>query len=74
MDADQDSSWKLDQSGEDWLCLAGALIVVGKSPDGDSIRFIPENPALLRGLAGADAMDPSADGSVQTPPGLHRHP
>jgi endonuclease YncB( thermonuclease family) len=65
MDADQDSSWKLDQSGEDWLCLAGALIVVGKSPDGDSIRFIPENPALLTGLAGADAIDPSADGSVQ---------
>jgi endonuclease YncB( thermonuclease family) len=41
------------------------LIVVGKSPDGDSIRFVPENPALLMGLAGADAIDPSADGSVQ---------
>lgn len=65
MDVDQDSPWKLDQSGEHWLCLAGALIVVGKSPDGDSIRFVPENPALLQGLAGSERIDPSADGSVQ---------
>jgi hypothetical protein len=65
MDVDQLSPWKLDQSGVDWLSLRGALIVVGKSPDGDSIRFIPENPALLRGLAGGERIDPSADGSVQ---------
>ncbi len=47
------------------LSLRGELVVVGKSPDGDSIRFIPRSPALLRSLAGGGRVDPSADGSVQ---------
>src|SRR5918997_4962624 len=45
--------------------LRGELVVVGKSPDGDSIRFIPRSPALLRSLEGGERVDPSADGSVQ---------
>jgi endonuclease YncB( thermonuclease family) len=47
------------------LSLRGELVVVGKSPDGDSIRFIPRSPALLRSLEGGSRVDPSADGSVQ---------
>jgi endonuclease YncB( thermonuclease family) len=47
------------------VCFRGELVVVGKSPDGDSIRFIPRSPALLRSLEGGERVDPSADGSVQ---------
>jgi endonuclease YncB( thermonuclease family) len=47
------------------LSLRGELVVVGKSPDGDSIRFIPRSPALLRSLEGGARVDPSSDGSVQ---------
>jgi endonuclease YncB( thermonuclease family) len=47
------------------LSLQGDLVVVGKSPDGDSIRFIPRTPALLRRLNGGSRVDPSSDGSVQ---------
>jgi endonuclease YncB( thermonuclease family) len=47
------------------LSLRGELVVVGKSPDGDSIRFIPRSPSLLRSLPGGERVEPSADGSVQ---------
>ena len=47
------------------LTLRGELVVVGKSPDGDSIRFIPRSPSLLRSLEGGERVDPSSDGSVQ---------
>lgn len=47
------------------VSLRGELVVVGKSPDGDSIRFIPRSPALLRSLEGGSRVDPSSDGSVQ---------
>ena len=47
------------------LCLRGQLVVVGKSPDGDSIRFAPTTPALLGELRDGDRADPSADGTVQ---------
>src|SRR5438067_2504114 len=47
------------------LCLRGDLIVIGKSPDGDSIRFKPHTPALLDQLADAGRLKPSADGTVQ---------
>ena len=46
--------------------LRGELVVVGKSPDGDSIRFVPERPALLRDLQRGDRVRITrADGSVQ---------
>src|ERR1700742_2475933 len=47
------------------LCLRGSLIIVGKSPDGDSIRFKPDTPALIDQLTDGDRVDPSADGTVQ---------
>ena len=46
--------------------LQGRLTVVGKSPDGDSIRFIPDKPALLDDLYRGDRVRASrVDGSVQ---------
>ena len=47
------------------LALRGELVVVGKQPDGDSIRFVPDSPALLRRLRRADRVRVSSDGSVQ---------
>ena len=47
------------------VSLRGELVVIGKGPDGDSIRFIPRSPSLLRSLEGGSRVDPSADGSVQ---------
>lgn len=47
------------------LCLRGRLVVIGKQPDGDSIRFVPDTPALLRDLRRARRIRPSRDGSVQ---------
>ncbi len=65
MDADQDLPWKVNQSGRDWLSLRGELVVVGKSPDGDSIRFAPETPSLLGSLTDGERAEPSEDGTVQ---------
>jgi endonuclease YncB( thermonuclease family) len=46
--------------------LRGTLTVVGKSPDGDSIRFIPAKPDLLGDLYRGDRVRASrVDGSVQ---------
>jgi hypothetical protein len=47
------------------LCLRGDLVVVGKSPDGDSIRFRPARPDLVRGLVNGDRARPSSDGTFQ---------
>ena len=47
------------------LALRGNLVIVGKEPDGDSVRFIPDDPALLRRLRRFHKIVPSRDGSVQ---------
>jgi endonuclease YncB( thermonuclease family) len=47
------------------LCLRGDLVVLGKSPDGDSIRFRPTTPELIARLAHGDRARPSADGTFQ---------
>jgi hypothetical protein len=49
----------------DHLVLRGHLVIVGKEPDGDSVRFIPDTPDLLGRLIGAERIRPSHDGSVQ---------
>jgi endonuclease YncB( thermonuclease family) len=46
-------------------CLRGRLVVVGKSPDGDSIRFVPDAPARLRRLRRSWRLRTSSDGTVQ---------
>jgi hypothetical protein len=47
------------------LCLRGELVVIGKQPDGDSIRFVPDTPALLAELEHAERARRSSDGSLQ---------
>ena len=47
------------------LALHGELAVVGKRPDGDSMRFVPDRPELLLELHRADRIRPSGDGSLQ---------
>ncbi len=48
------------------LALRGELVVLGKSPDGDSVRFVPDTPALLEDLRRGFRVEPSQeDGSVQ---------
>jgi endonuclease YncB( thermonuclease family) len=47
------------------LCLRGELIVVGKSPDGDSIRFRPDSPELVRTLDNGARARASSDGTFQ---------
>ena len=47
------------------LCLRGELVVVGKSPDGDSIRFRPETPELIRTLDNGARARASSDGTFQ---------
>jgi endonuclease YncB( thermonuclease family) len=47
------------------LCLRGNLVVIGKQPDGDSIRFVPDTPELLDSLRRSFRVRRSDDGSVQ---------
>src|SRR5512142_3104919 len=47
------------------LAMRGDLVIEGKRPDGDSMRFIPADPSQLDRLERADRIDVSQDGSVQ---------
>jgi len=48
------------------LAIRGRLVVVGKEPDGDSVRFLADTPDLYQQLARAFRIKPSTkDGSVQ---------
>jgi endonuclease YncB( thermonuclease family) len=47
------------------LCLRGELVLVGKSPDGDSIRFRPDSPDLVRTLENGARARASSDGTFQ---------
>jgi endonuclease YncB( thermonuclease family) len=47
------------------LALHGKLVIVGKEPDGDSVRFVPDHPDLLRRLRRYHKIVPARDGSVQ---------
>jgi hypothetical protein len=47
----------------DQLVLRGRLVIVGKEPDGDSVRFIPDNSGLLQQLIGAERLIPSGASS-----------
>ncbi len=56
----------LAQTGDaGFLLIRGAFVIIGKSPDGDSLRFIPDNRELLRRLGNSYRIKPSKDGSVQ---------
>ncbi|WP_026204597.1 hypothetical protein [Actinomycetospora chiangmaiensis] len=46
--------------------IRGRLVVVGYSPDGDSMRFVPDDIATVRGLENGGRVEPSKrDGSIQ---------
>ena len=47
------------------LTLRGRFVVLGKAPDGDSVRFVPDTPALLEELRRSYRVRRSGDGSVQ---------
>ncbi len=53
------------QTNEDFLLIRGAFVVIGKSPDGDSVRFVPDNADLLKELKNSYRIRVSRDGSVQ---------
>ena len=47
------------------LAIPGKFVVVGKQPDGDSVRFVAENAAQYRDLRNGHRARVSSDGSVQ---------
>jgi endonuclease YncB( thermonuclease family) len=60
------SSTRSQSTLEAYLVLHGAFVIEGKQPDGDSIRFRPDQPELLQKLKRADRIEPSnKDGTVQ---------
>lgn len=48
-----------------YQALHGSFVIVGKSPDGDSMRFIADNPDGYQTIQRSYRIDPSRDGSVQ---------
>ena len=48
-----------------YLVIKGDFVIIGKEPDGDSVRFIADIPDLYRQLQRAYRIKPSRDGSVQ---------
>jgi endonuclease YncB( thermonuclease family) len=47
-----------------YLAIHGRLVVIGKEPDGNSVRFIADHPEHYAQLKNAHRIRPSADGSV----------
>ena len=48
-----------------YLVMKGNFVIIGKEPDGDSVRFIADDLDLYRYLHRAYRIKPSRDGSVQ---------
>lgn len=48
-----------------YLVIKGNFVIVGKEPDGDSVRFIADNLQLYQQLQRAYRIKPSRDNSVQ---------
>src|SRR5262245_38304148 len=47
------------------LCLAGTFRVVGSQPDGDSLHFVPDDPADWAKVPGPTAVRRNTSGSAQ---------
>jgi endonuclease YncB( thermonuclease family) len=47
------------------LCLAGTYRIVATEPDGDSIRFYPDDPAQWERVPGPHAVQTNATGGAQ---------
>jgi endonuclease YncB( thermonuclease family) len=48
-----------------YLAIHGRLVVIGKEPDGNAVRFIADHPDAYAQLKHAHRLHPSADGSVR---------
>lgn len=48
-----------------YQAIHGSFVILGKSPDGDSVRFIADNPDAYRPVYRAYRITPARDGSVQ---------
>ncbi len=48
-----------------FLVIRGEFVIIGKSPDGDSVRFRPDSEALLTQLKNPSRIKVSKDGTVQ---------
>jgi hypothetical protein len=48
------------------LCLAGTYRIVATEPDGDSIRFHPDDPAQWERVPGEHAVQTNATRGAQT--------
>jgi endonuclease YncB( thermonuclease family) len=48
-----------------YLVIKGSFVIIDKQPDGDSVRFRPDDASLLKKLKRAYRIDPSKDGTVQ---------
>ncbi len=55
----------INKKAKGFLAIRGAFVIIGKSPDGDSVRFKPDNQNLLFNLKNPSRIKVSADGSVQ---------
>jgi endonuclease YncB( thermonuclease family) len=49
----------------DYRVIFGEFVIVGKQPDGDSVRFRADNPSLWTTLKNASRLKESKDGTVQ---------
>jgi endonuclease YncB( thermonuclease family) len=48
-----------------YLVIKGSFVIIDKQPDGDSVRFRPNDASLLKKLKRSYRIDPSKDGTVQ---------
>ncbi len=48
-----------------YVYVAGEIVLVGKQPDGDSVRFRPDQPKLLLDIYRSHLLRPSSDGTHQ---------
>jgi endonuclease YncB( thermonuclease family) len=48
-----------------YLVIKGSFVIIDKQPDGDSVRFRPDDASLLKKLKRSYRIDPSKDGTVQ---------
>ena len=49
----------------DYNVIFGEFVIIGKQPDGDSVRFKADNPSLFSKLKNANRLKESSDGTVQ---------
>jgi endonuclease YncB( thermonuclease family) len=58
-------SFSVSLAQDTHLVIKGSFVVIDKSPDGDSVRFRPDNDKLWKQLKRSYRIDPSKDGTVQ---------